>query len=543
MVRLITLQGPSSGQQFLLDKDCCVIGRQPDSEVYLESLAVSRQHAQITCHDGTFYVEDLDSSNGTYLNGRAIVPRVPQGLTDRDTVQIGPYVLALRRDPEQAPTGPHPQIRAEISALASNQTLYAQNPAHKLQVVLEIAQHLARTLDVGPLLNKLLEHLLILFPQADRALVILCQGDRLVPRAQCGRGVADPHDFRYSRTMVRRALDGGVGILSEDVREEHGLDKTPTLLALNIRSLLCVPLICSDGRRLGVIQLDCARPGHMFRPADVELLTAVGLQVAVVLDNAALHAERLHTIRLEEEVRLAREIQGGFLPTNYRPLGNAGFELYATVHPARQVSGDLYDFFPLEGRLAFFVGDVSGKGMPASLFMVAVRTLSRHLASAENRPGETLRRLSAALSADNSSGTFVTLLHGLYDPRTGEVIMASGGHPLPLLRRADGRVETVAMRTGLLLGCDLGRASWPDTQLTLAPGETLIVYTDGFSEARAPDGTMFGEERLCELLGGSRASLPLEVCAEEARGAIERFTGSSEQQDDLTLFLLRRTAT
>ena len=101
------------------------------------------------------------------------------------------------------------------------------------------------------------------------------------------------------------------------------------------------------------------------------------------------------------------------------------------------MSGDLYDFFPLaDGRLAFFVGDVSGKGMPAALFMVAVRTLCRHLAPAAGSPAETLRQLNDALAADNPSAMFVTLVHGIYDPRTGAVVLASGGHPLPLLRRA-----------------------------------------------------------------------------------------------------------
>ncbi|HXG09978.1 MAG TPA: SpoIIE family protein phosphatase [Gemmataceae bacterium] len=542
MTRLITLQGPSSGQQFPLAEGTTIIGRQPDSAIYLESLAVSRQHAQVTLRQGVCTIEDLGSSNGTYLNGKLIPPRTPQPLTEQDMLQIGPYVLALRRDTEPPPSGPHPHIRAEVSVLLSNQTLYTQNPAHKLQVVLEISQHLARTLEEGPLLDKLLDQLLVLFPQADRAMVIRCEGDRLVPRAQRSRG-PEVGEFRFSRTIVNKALEEGVGILSEDVRDGRSVEMTPTLLALNVRSFLCVPMISPDGRRLGAIQMDCSRPAMMFGRDDLELLTAIGLQAAVALDNAALHAERLQRARLEEEVRLAREIQQGFLPTDFAPLGEAGFELFACVYPAREVSGDLYDFFVLDdGRLAFFVGDVSGKGVPASLFMVAVRTLTRHLAPSVGSPGETLRRLNTALAADNPAGTFVTLAHGVYDPRTSEVVLASGGHPRPLLRRADGQVEAVEVPAGRLLGCDWGPTmTWREARLTLAPGETLILYTDGFTEARAPDGqTMFGERRLSEVLGGPRTALNLPACAEEARVAVERFTGTREQQDDLTLLLLRR---
>jgi serine phosphatase RsbU (regulator of sigma subunit) len=121
------------------------------------------------------------------------------------------------------------------------------------------------------------------------------------------------------------------------------------------------------------------------------------------------------------------------------------------------------------------------------------------------------------------------------------VVLASGGHPPPLLRRADGRVEEVPVRNGRLLGYVPGNVGLTDTTLTLAPGETLALYTDGFTEAHAPDGaTMFGTARLAEALGGARTELPLERCAEELKAAVERFTGTAELQDDLTLLMLRR---
>src|SRR5205823_3806513 len=194
------------------------------------------------------------------------------------------------------------------------------------------------------------------------------------------------------------------------------------------------------------------------------------------LDNAALHAERLREERMRRELALAREIQQGFLPLNFQPLGDVGFDLYARVEPAREVSGDLYDFFPLVGeRLAFLVGDVSGKGMPAALFMVAVRTLARHLIPSSSGPADALGHLNDALAADNPSAMFVTLVHGIYDPRVGALVLASGGHPRPLLRRADGRVVEVPLRNGRLLGYAPGNVGLSDATLTLAPGETLLL--------------------------------------------------------------------
>jgi serine phosphatase RsbU (regulator of sigma subunit) len=539
MATLVTLQGPNAGRHFRLGDGASLIGRMPNAAIYLDSLAVSRQHARVLSADGAFFVEDLGSSNGTYLNGRAIEGRML--LTENDTLQIGPYVLALRPEPAPPPTEPDHIIRARVAATPANHTLFLQNPGYKLQVVLEIAQALAHTLELEPLLSNLLDHLLRLFPQADRGLVLLCEGDRLMLRALRGRRASASESAPYSRTVVRRALDEGVGLLSQDVSGDPKL-LSQTLMALNLHSFLCVPLIASDGRRLGVIQLDCSTSGLAFGDEDLEVLTAIGLQVSMVLDNVALHAVRIEEEKLRQELAVAREIQQGYLPTDFAPLGETGFELFARVHPARQVSGDLYDFFPLpDGRLAFFVGDVSGKGMPAALFMVAVRTLARHLAPSAAGPTDALTRLNDTLAADNPSAMFVTMVYGIYDPRAGSVVLASGGHPKPLLRRADGRVEEVPLRNGRLLGYAPGDVGLSDAMLTLAPGETLVVYTDGFTEARMPDGvTMFGADRLAEALGGARAALPLERCAEDLRAAVERFTGSKELQDDLTLLMLRR---
>ena len=380
-----------------------------------------------------------------------------------------------------------------MDATATNPTLYSQNAAYKLQVVLAIAQDLGRALELNPVLGRLLDHLLHLFPQADRGMAVLCDGDRLVVRAaHAPRRRPD----RLPLQPVDRAagLEEGVGLLSEDVGDGK-IQLTATLVSLNLRSFLCVPLIGWEGRRYGVVQLDCLRHGHSFKAEDLELLTAVCLQASVVVENAALHAEHLREAQLRQELLLAREIQQSFLPTDFDPLGPDGPELFARVQPAREVSGDLYDFFPLpDGRLAFFLGDVSGKGMPAALFMIAVRTLIHSLAPSTSGPAELLRRLNAALCADNPTNLYVTLAHGVYDPRDGGVVLALGGHPAPLLRHADGRIEPVDARPGLMIGNAPVEPVYTDKALMLAPGETLILYTDGYTEAFTPDREMFGVE-------------------------------------------------
>ncbi len=539
MIALVATKGPNAGRRFPLDGDGALIGRQPDVAVYLDSLSVSRHHARIVCREGGYFVEDLGSSNGTYVNGARVAGRAP--LTEQDELRIGPYTFHLHTDRPAPASAPDPIVRASLDATTTNQTLYSQNAAYKLQVVLAIAQDLGRALELNPVLGRLLDHLLHLFPQADRGMAVLCDGDRLVVRAQRTRHGGGSTDYPFSRSVVRRALEEGVGLLSEDVGGDGKIPLTATLVSLNLRSFLCVPLIGWEGRRYGVVQLDCLRKGHSFKADDLELLTAVCLQASVVVENAALHTEHLREAQLRQELLLAREIQQSFLPTDFEPLGPDGPELFARVQPAREVSGDLYDFFPLpDGRLAFFLGDVSGKGMPAALFMIAVRTLIRNLAPSTSGPAELLRRLNAALCADNPTNLYVTLAHGVYDPRDGGVVLALGGHPAPLLRHADGRIEPVDARPGLMIGNAPIEPVYTDKALTLAPGETLILYTDGYTEAFTPDREMFGVEGLCAALGGPRTAMPLRQCAEEVAATVARFTGSDELQDDQTLFMLRR---
>jgi sigma-B regulation protein RsbU (phosphoserine phosphatase) len=545
MAILVIVRGPQMGRQFPLRKGDNILGRQSDSSICLEAREVSRHHARIICHNDAFFIEDLGSINKTYLNGRPVSSREP--LNERDVLQIGPYALALRPEPDEIEArtlegDPELVIRGQLSVSSTNISIYDQGPAQKLQVVLEIAQHLGRTLDVNDLVAKLLDQLMRLFPQADRGLVVLGDPNRPTLQEVRERRANESGNFRYSRTLIQEALDKGVAIFSEDMGTSPPVDVSESIRSLNLRSVLCVPLICQDGRRLGIIQLDRSRPDNGFRLEDLHLLTTVGLQVAVVLENAALHAELLREERLRQELVVAREIQQGFLPTEFPAPPEWPVELFATVFPARQVSGDFYDFFWLpDGRLVFSVGDVSGKGMPAALFMVMVRTLLRHLAATPASPAETLRKLNAALAADNPSCMFVTLAHGLYEPTRGEIILATGAHPFPLLRRADGRTEQILLQPGLILGCDLKDLSLSDIRVTLQPGETLIFYTDGFTEARAPGGkTMFGLERLQQILSGPRAALPLSDCVTEVRAAVEKFTQTADLQDDLTLLLLRR---
>lgn len=544
MSAIIILRGPESGRQFPIGEGRTTLGRNAECDVSLPGKQISRQHANLYVQGGQHLLEDLGSSNGTFINGTRITPRTPHPLTERDTFQIGPYLLGLRPAPPPQPESPEPSlvVRETISATSLDEKIFAQDPAAKLQVVLEIAQQLARTLEINPLLDKLLEQLMKLLPQADRIMVILCEEDKLVLRAQRTRPGRDLSTLPFSRTIVKRALDEGIGMLSEDLQSDQRYEPSHSIMSLDLHSILCVPLINLDGKRLGVIQADRFCKGFGFRVGDLHLVTAIGKQVAVVLENVTLHAEKMREERLLQELAMARDIQEGYLPGELEGFPDADFEIYGHVFPARQVAGDFYDFVRTpSGRLAFFIGDVSGKGMPAALFMVAVRTLCRHLVRDVDRPGQLLAKLNAELADDNPNCMFVTLAHGLYDPASGRVLLASAGHPAPYLRRASGAVEDVPLKAGRLLGYSDGILEFPETNIQLGPGDALSFFTDGLLEACTGKRLdMFGLERIRALVGTFAPARPLADCTDAAKLAVDRFTGAKELQDDLTLLLLRR---
>ena len=401
MSAIVILRGPESGRQFPIGEGRTILGRNAECDVSLPGKQISRQHAHLYLQEGQHLLEDLGSSNGTFLNGARIASRTPCPLTERDTFQIGPYLFGLRPDaaPTPPPESPEPSlvVRETISATSLDEKIFAQDPATKLQVVLEIAQQLARTLELDPLLDKLLEQLIKLLPQADRIMVILCEEDKLVLRAQRTRPGRDLSALSFSRTIVKKALDEGIGTLSEDLQSDQRYEPSHSIMSLDLHSIICVPLINLDGKRLGVIQVDRFCKGFGFRVDDLHLVTAISMQVAVVLENVSLHAEKLREERLMQELAMARDIQEGYLPEELEGFPDADFEIFGHVFPARQVAGDFYDFVKTpSGRLAFFIGDVSGKGMPAALFMVAVRTLCRHLVKELESPRATARRSSTS---------------------------------------------------------------------------------------------------------------------------------------------------
>ncbi|MBB4845912.1 serine phosphatase RsbU (regulator of sigma subunit) [Paucibacter oligotrophus] len=279
--------------------------------------------------------------------------------------------------------------------------------------------------------------------------------------------------------------------------------------------------------------LDVIREQNESRQRELERL--VQLRTLELADkNEQLH---LAALRVQEELASARDMQQAILPQHFPDT--AEFSMRACMHPARELGGDFYDCFALaDGRWGFLVADVAGKGVGAAFFMAVSRTVLQDLAQSGLAPAEVLARTNEALSARNPMELFVTACYGIYSPASGELVYACAGHPAPLLRQPGGRLQALACACEMALGV-LPGMSYSDQQAQLQPGDTLLLYTDGITEAFNSQGHAYGEARLQAWLAGSQG----EAAADKLGSLVAdvaAFVGEAEASDDLTALLLCR---
>lgn len=279
--------------------------------------------------------------------------------------------------------------------------------------------------------------------------------------------------------------------------------------------------------------LDVIREQNESRQRELERL--VQLRTLELADkNDQLH---LAALRVQEELASARDMQQAILPQHFPDT--AEFSMRACMHPARELGGDFYDCFALaDGRWGFLVADVAGKGVGAAFFMAVSRTVLQDLAQSGLAPAEVLARANECLSGRNPMELFVTACYGIYEPRTGELVYACAGHPAPLLRNQRGQLQALACACEMALGV-LPGMNYSDKQAQLQPGDTLLLYTDGITEAFNNQGHAYGEARLQAWLADSQGEAAAEKL-DSLVADVAAFVGTAEASDDLTALLLCR---
>jgi serine phosphatase RsbU (regulator of sigma subunit)/pSer/pThr/pTyr-binding forkhead associated (FHA) protein len=563
MAVLRVLNGPNPGELLPLEGASVILGRHPACDIVLQSGAVSRQHARILNADGRFFVEDLHSRNGTFLNGRPIAQRQP--LADQDQLTICDLLFTfhltppeasnvttpvVRREPmddammvDDEPSGERSSIMSKVAVSSGPSGLRLEvNPEAKLKALIEISQNLGKALGLAEVLPTLLDSLFAIFVQADCGFIVLRDPvtGKLVPKAIKHRRQEDVQTVRISRTIIGNVMKTKEAILSADAAADVRFDTAESVVDFKIRSMICAPLVAGEGDALGAIQLDSLNRRNRFERADLEMLVSVACQAAFAIENARLHEAAMSDQAMKRELAVAHEVQRGFLPSAAPRI--PGYDFFEFYEPANQLGGDYYDYVELPGgRLAVVVADVSGKGISASLLMAKLSAETRYCLASEPEPAQAVGRLNRGLCDSGWEDRFVTMVLAVLDPRRHEITVVNAGHLPPLLRRGPNAVSPLGVaEADMPLGVDR-ETDYKAVTLPLAPGEALVLYTDGITEAMNAADELYGLPRLLMLLESDIDRVS--ILGRRILDDVKQFVGARSQSDDMCLTCFGRAKT
>lgn len=553
MAKLIEIEGSRRGREYSLE-EATVFGRRLDTNIRIADRTVSRRHAQITETPKGFSIEDLNSGNGTIVNGQTISRATPLKHGDRIRIGKSTFVFCDGDDAnlqtlteaavafvESAPTtestilgsiGPE---KHTLSAAAGKEGRSRPGVLQsRLKTVLEISESMQSILDLHQLLSKIMDDLFRVFPSADRGLIMLqdSASGELVPMVTKAGQEGQTERMIVSKTIVNEVRKRRMSILSADAMSDQRFEAGASIAELHIRSVMCVPLIREEDL-LGLIYIDTSSRVAKFTTDDLDLLTGIAAQAALAIQNARMHESLLKRQRIERDMQFAQEVQKSFLPEKVPEV--SGFEFSAWYGAALEVGGDFYDFIEMpDGKVGIVIGDVSGKGMPAALMMAKLMSDVRFFALSEREPSRVLAKLNHHIATSRAAeDRFVTLLYVMLDPHERSIWLANAGHPFPMLRkRAGGRIERLDQSVNLPL-CVAADADFTQQVCKLEAGDTVAIFTDGVTEAMNSLKDQFGVKRLQQSMEQSRPSP--KAMMDQILSDINEFVGLASPSDDLTL--------
>ncbi len=529
------------------------MGRNPDCGIVIPITSVSREHAEIIRLNGKYFIEDRKSRNGTFVNNQAITVRTQ--LKNNDKIRIcdflATFVESQRSVPEEEEEDDDAPISENSSTVEamlthSSHMLLELQPADKLRHLLDISSNLSKTLELTPLLPKIIDILFQMFRQADRGFLILAEeGEsgrlKLMPRVVKTRRSIDEGNAQFSKSIVRRTLQDAQALLMDDAQRDDRVQLSQSVVDFRIRSVMCVPLCGANGKPFGVIQLDTQDRSKKFSEEDLKLLCCVANQAAIAMENARLYEDGLKRERLKRDLELARHIQLSFLPKSVPEV--AGYQFGAHYKPAQAVGGDYYGFIPLtDGRLALAVGDVAGKGVPAALMMAKLSSETRFCLYTEPDLAAAVSKLNDLLCEfAGEADRFVTFAMLVLDPARHVVSMVSAGHPSPLLYRPGSPLEDVISKdvSGVPLGIMEGYP-YEASSRVLQPGDCLLIFTDGVTDMLDSGGKEFKLEGIERAVQGA-GHVPPQTVVDRVARAVQTHATATDPFDDVTLVALGRS--
>ena len=518
-----------------IGKEAFGIGRRETNDLRLAGSEVSRDHAEIVAANGAYLVRDKQSRYGTYVNDEPVTERT---LAHGDRIRLGrsggAELVFLLADTAPA------QDKATTTAIGD------------LRQIAALLDGL-RALGSGRVLDDVLALVLdsaIEVTGAERGFIMLATPSNEL-------------EFKLARGRRQQPLSGTSFATSRKIPEEVFRTGEPKILAdlldgelanvhmgtvaLGIRNVQCVPLklvryvdrqddAVAGERRIGVLYLDSREKGTFLSGSTRGALETLATEAAVAIENARLYRETMEKAKMEQEMRIAAEIQQALLPK----AGHSGsfFRTAASSIPCRSIGGDFYDYVDLRnGSFGFALGDVAGKGPPAALLSAMMQGIFAAQAAASDTPSETIARVNLALYKRGIESRFVTLMYGVLEP-DGRLTYCNAGHNPPLIipGGAGGAVRRLEVG-GPIVGLFEG-ATFQEETVTLAPGDLLLVFSDGVSEALSVEGEEYGEERIIATAHAHPGAAPAEQL-QALFSDVRIFTKGAAQSDDITAMVLR----
>jgi serine phosphatase RsbU (regulator of sigma subunit) len=527
------------------------IGRQAGNHYVVRDSRASRMHARIVLEGVQYTIEDAGSRHGVFVNGARITrhalkssDRIDFGITDSYH-----FYFAVDEDADRIlkPSQTIDDSAAQLSSARAIPGGAGQN-LPKLRAVLEVARTLQRSFSLDEVLNSVVDAALAV-TGAERGFLLLSDSGDLQIRCARDRNTKplSHEDLRVPRRVIHRALKSRRELLAMNFDPHAADDPGSSVADLELRSVVCVPLVriaatavetstqrlTVESETVGVLYLDSRNITADLSGGNRELVQTLAIEASTVLENARLLQEERLKQKMEEELNVAREIQQNLLP---RSLPSTGwFHACGSSVASHQVGGDYYDVLPISADCwAVIVADVSGKGVSsallASLLQGAFLAASDDAAHLEG----VLRRINLFLSSRPEAEKYATVFCALVR-RNGDSIYINAGHCAPIIVRRSGQIETLDPTTfpvGLIEGADFQRAA-----VRLEPGDKVVAYTDGVTEAQSEKGEFYGTRRLNEVIQAN-IRVSCEELHRRIRESVAAFTKEAPQSDDVTLLVM-----
>ena len=551
MPQLIVKTADHPTENVFLSRLRTTIGRSARSDVCIPDAFASRLHAEVRKEGDAFWLQDLGSANGTRYNGSAVSLPIP--LRSGGEIQIGETVIIF--DDERLKTVKNSTLIADnTQALDPSMTIAFARPPNPTAEILD-SQFSTRT-ELLALISKVGVALLsssgldetldqvasLVFDAvpAERCVIMLrdeTAEDGMKITVARTRGKQERiEEVRISRTVMEEVMENGKSVLTADAQHDPRY-ASQTMLLLGIRSVLAVPLSVGENDVFGIIYADSPTESATFSSEHLDILTTLASVAAIRVENAKLLEERFEKERIQNELELATEIQQSFQPSS-PPLMD-GYEFQGISFSCYEIGGDYYDFIKRhDGKMLIALGDVSGKGTAAALLMSSLHAAIHGQVAAKTSLEQTVKSVNEYLAENTPSNRFVTLFVCELDPPTGILTYINAGHNPPLIGRSDGTVQLLDSG-GFPLGI-MPMAEFEIGQTKLEPGESLVIYSDGVSEANNLAGDEFGMEKLTQVVSKNLRSSASGM-RDKVESALSTFTQTAPANDDITLVIVKRT--